>query len=151
VTTRRLTADRLAGVVLAAFALVALWESSKLPLGTVEQPGPGTVPLLLALTLLVCSLAVVGGGGAAQPLSALQWTEWRHAVAILGACAFMALALERLGYRLTILVALLALVTLLEKKSLVVGVVFALGFSLGSYFLFNTLLKVPMPQSPFGF
>jgi hypothetical protein len=32
-----------------------------------------------------------------------------------------------------------------------VGVVFALGFSLGSYFLFNTLLKVPMPQSPFGF
>jgi hypothetical protein len=106
--------------------------------------------VLLALTLLICSLAVIGGASA-RPLSALQWPEWRHAVAILGTCAFMALALERLGYRLTILVALLALVTLLEKKSLVVGVVFALGFSLGSYFLFNTLLKVPMPQSPFGF
>jgi hypothetical protein len=145
-----LTADRLAGVVLGAFALFALWESAKLPFGTVEQPGPGTVPVLLALTLLVCSLAVVGGASS-RPVSALQWTEWRHAVAILGACVFMALALERLGYRLTILVVLLALVTMLEKKSLVGGIVFALGFSLGSHFLFNTLLKVPMPQGPFGF
>lgn len=132
------------------FAVLALWESAKLPFGTVEAPGPGTVPVLLALTLLVCSLAVVGGA-TARPLSALEWTEWRHAVTILGTCVFMALALERLGYRLTILVALFALVTLLEKKSLVVGVVFALSFSLGSYFLFNTLLKVPMPQGPFGF
>lgn len=148
--TPSLTADRLAGVVLAAFALFALWESSKLPFGTVEQPGPGTVPVLLALTLLVCSLAVVGGA-TARPLSALQWTEWRHAVAILGACVFMALALERLGYRLTILIVLFALVTFLEKKSWIVGGVFAIGFSLGSYYLFNTLLKVPMPQSPFGF
>jgi hypothetical protein len=150
VTTRGLTADRLAGVVLAAFALFALWESFKLPFGSVEQPGPGTVPVLLALTLLVCSLAVVGGD-AAHPLSTLQWTEWRHAVAILGTCAFMALALERIGYRLTILIALFVLVTFLEKKSWMVGGAFAIGFSLGSHYLFNTLLKVPMPHGPFGF
>jgi putative tricarboxylic transport membrane protein len=115
------------------------------------EPGPGIVPALLALTLLVCSLAVVAGGGGAQPLRALRWPEWRHAVAILGACAFMALALERLGYRLTILVALLALVSLVERKGWVAGAVFAVGFSLGSYFLFNTLLRVPMPLGPFGF
>ena len=72
-------------------------------------------------------------------------------MAILGACVFMALALERLGYRLTILVALLALVILVEEKGWVVGTVFAVGFSLCSYYLFNTLLRVPMPQGPFGF
>jgi hypothetical protein len=107
--------------------------------------------VLLALTLLVCSLVVVVGGAAAHPVSALPWPEGRHAVAILGACAFMALAFERLGYRLTILVALLALVTLVEKKGWGVGAVFALGFSLGSHYLFNTLLRVPLPQGPFGF
>jgi hypothetical protein len=32
-----------------------------------------------------------------------------------------------------------------------VGAVFAVGFSLGSYLLFNTLLRVPLPQSPFRF
>jgi putative tricarboxylic transport membrane protein len=107
--------------------------------------------VLLALTLLVCSLAVVVGGAMARPLAAIRWPEWRHAVAILGACVFMALALERLGYRLTIFVALSGLLTLVERKGWLVGVVFAAVFSLGSYYLFNTLLRVPMPQGPFGF
>ncbi len=146
-----LTTDRLAGSVLIAFALIVLWESRTIPLGTVAEPGPGTVPVLLALTLLVCSGAVIWSGAAARSVAALPWTEWRHAVAILGACVFMALALERLGYRLTILVTLLALVALVEKKSWFVAASFAIGFSLGSYFLFNTLLRVPMPKSPFGF
>ena len=146
-----LTSDRLAGAALAAFAIFVLWESRTLPFGTIRDPGAGAVPVLLALALLVCSLAVVVGGAAAHPVATIPWTEWRHAVAILGACVFMALALERLGYRLTILVTLLALVTLVEKKGWVVGSVFAVGFSLGSYYLLNTLLKVPMPQGPFGF
>jgi hypothetical protein len=146
-----LTTDRLAGVVLAAFAIFVLWESRTLPFGTIRDPGAGAVPVLLALTLLVCSVTVVLGGAATHPVAAIPWTEWRHAVAILGACAFMALALERLGYRLTILVTLLALVSLVEEKSWVVGTVFAVGFSLCSYYLFNTLLRVPMPQGPFGF
>lgn len=149
--TRSLSTDRLAGTVLAAFAIFVLWESRTLPFGTIRDPGAGAVPVLLALILLVCSVAVVAGGAAAPPVAAVPWTEWRHAVAILGACAFMALGLERLGYRLTILVALFALLTLMERKRWVVGAVFAVGFSLGSYFLFNTLLRVPMPQSPFGF
>jgi len=151
VTRGSLTTDRLAGTVLAAFAIFVLWESRELPFGTIRDPGAGAVPVLLALTLLVCSLVVAAGGAAAHPVAAIPWTEWRQAVAILGACVFMALALERLGYRLTILVTLLALVTLVERKGWVVGFVFAVGFSLGSYYLFNTLLRVPMPQGPLGF
>jgi putative tricarboxylic transport membrane protein len=149
--TRSLTTDRVVGVILAAFAIFVLWESRTLPFGTIRDPGAGAVPVLLALTLLVCSVTVVLGGAAAHPVAAIPWTEWRHAVAIIGACVFMALALERLGYRLTILVALLALVILVEGKGWVVGTVFAVGFSLCSYYLFNTLLRVPMPQGPFGF
>jgi len=148
---RSLSTDRLAGAVLAALAIFVLWESRKLPFGTIREPGPGAVPVLLALTLLVCSLAVILGGAAAPRLAAIRWTEWRHAVAILGASVFMALSLERLGYRLTILIALLALVTLVEEKGWIVGAVFAVGFSLGSHYLFGTLLRVPLPQGPFGF
>lgn len=150
-STRPLTTDRLAGAVLAAFAILVLWESRNIPFGAIVEPGPGAVPVLLALTLLVCSLAVVVGGAAAHPVAALQWTEWRHAVAILGACVFMALMLERLGYRLTILVVLMAMLSLVERKGWVVAAVFAASFSLGTYYLFNTLLRVPMPQGPFGF
>ena len=62
----------------------------------------------------------------------------------------MALAIERLGYRLTILVALLVLVSVVEKKGWIAGIVFAAGFSFGTHYLFNTLLRVPLPQGPFG-
>jgi hypothetical protein len=137
--------------VLAALAVVALWESRRLPFGSIREPGAGAVPVLLALTLLACSLAVVAGGAGAHRVAAIRWTEWRHAVAILGACVFMALALERLGYRLTTVLALFGLLTLVEKKGWIAGAVFAVGFSLGSHYLFNTLLRVPMPQGPFGF
>jgi hypothetical protein len=148
--TRPLTTDRLAGAGLAAFALFVLWESRHLPFGTIRDPGAGAVPVLLAVVLLVCSLAVVAGGAGAHLVTALPWPEGRHAVAILGTCAFMALALERLGYRLTIMIALFALVTLVEKRSWVGAAVFAVGFALGSHFLFNTLLRVPLPMGPFG-
>jgi hypothetical protein len=151
VTGGSLTTDRLAGAALAAFAIFVLWESRHLPFGTIRDPGAGAVPVLLALALLVCSLAVIVGGAAAPPLASVSWAEWRPAVAILGACAFMALALERLGYRLTILVVLLALVSVVERKGWLVGAIFAVAFSLGSHYLFNTLLKVPLPQGPFGF
>jgi hypothetical protein len=140
-----------AGAVLAGFAVYVIWQSRTIPFGTIAEPGPGMVPVLLALALLVCSVAVIVAGSATLPVAALGWAEWRHAVAILGACAFMALALERLGYRLTILITLLALLTLVERKSWLTGALFAGGFSVGSHYLFNTLLKVPMPRGPFGF
>jgi hypothetical protein len=146
-----MTTDRVAGTGLAALALLVLWESRALPFGTIRDPGAGAVPVLLALVLLLCSLAVVAAGASAPSVATLAWSEWRHAVAILGACAFMALALERLGYRLTILLTLLALLTVVERKGWIVAAVFALAFSLGTYFLFGRVLRVPVPQGPFGF
>ena len=148
---RSLTIDQVAGSVFAAFSLLVLWETRSIPFGFLAEPGPGAVPTLLAFTLLVCGIAVVIGGRSGKRVADVQWTEWRHAVAILGTCAFMALAIERLGYRLTMLIVLLVLVRIVEKKGWIAGVLFAGGFSFGTHYLFNTLLRVPLPQGPFGF
>ena len=148
---RALTVDRGAGAFFAAFSLLVLWESRKIPFGTMAEPGPGALPVLLAVALLGCSVTVFVAGRAGERLADIRWTEWRHAVAILGMCCFMALALERLGYRLTMFLALLTLVSLVEKKGWIAGGIFAGGFSLGTYFLFNTLLRVPLPKGPFGY
>lgn len=148
---RSLTIDQVAGAFFAAFSLLVLWETRKIPFGFLAEPGPGAMPTLLAFTLLACSIAVIAGGRSGKRAATVQWTEWRHAVFILGTCAFMALSLERLGYRLTIFVALLTLVSILEKKGWIAGVVFAGSFSLGTYFLFNALLHVPLPKGPLGF
>lgn len=148
---RALSVDRAAGILFTAFSVLVLWESRKIPFGTMAEPGPGALPVLLALVLLVCSVVVFLGGSTGARLADVQWREWRHAVAILGTCAFMALALERLGYRFTIFVALFVLVSVVERKGWTAGLIFAGVFSLSTHFLFNKLLRVPLPQGLFGF
>jgi putative tricarboxylic transport membrane protein len=147
---RSLTIDQAAGAFFAAFSLLVLWETRKIPFGFLAEPGAGAMPTILAFALLACSIALVIGGRSGKRAAAIQWTEWRHAVFILGTCVFMGLALERLGYRLTVFIALLAMTSILEKKGWITGLVFAGCFSFGTYFLFNALLHVPLPKGPFG-
>ncbi len=148
-----LTIDRVGGAALALLALGVIEETWRLslPLGSFHNPGPGYAPVMLALILLVFGATLAVLGGAATRFAALEWTEWRHAVAILGACAFAALALERLGYRLTVAAMLGFLVGVVERQRLVVTVVLMVAFSLGTFYLFDTLLRVPLPLGPGGF
>jgi len=147
-----MTTDRVAGIGLAVFALLVLEESRRLqlPLGTLAMPGPAYVPAILAAALLVSGVIIAAAGRQAPALASVGWQEWRHAVAILAACAFTALALERLGYRLTIALACVFLVGVVERKSPVVTVVFAVAMAVGTYWLFDTLLRVQLPRGPFG-
>lgn len=91
------TVDRVSGSVLVLLALGVIWESLKLPLGTLHNPGPGFLPLLLAVVLGGLGLVIVAFGGRAPRFSSLGWSEAGHALAILGACAFAALALRKGG------------------------------------------------------
>ena len=145
-----LTTDRAAGGALALLALVVIWESRKLPLGSLYNPGPAYMPVLLALILLILGVAIAAVGARATLVRAIGWHEWRHAAAIFGACAFAALALERLGYRLTVLVVIVFLVGVVERKNLALTALVALGMAFGSFFLFDTLLRVPLPRGPLG-
>lgn len=145
-----LTARRAAGGVLVLLGAVALWEGLRFPLGTLTRPGPAFLPALLSLTLIVIGGVLLALGGQGVRLTAMDWHEARHALAILGACAFVGLALERLGWRLTVAMALVFLFRVLERLGMVATCALVLGIALGSFFLFNDLLKVPLPRGPFG-
>jgi putative tricarboxylic transport membrane protein len=145
-----LTVDRVAGAALAVFGVFVLWESRSLPLGSLGNPGPAYMPVALAALLVLGGTAIAVLGKGAPPVSSLSFHEWRHAVAIFVACAFCALALERLGYRLSILIALLFLLGVVERKRPVVALIFAVAFAAGTFFLFDTLLRVPLPRGPVG-
>ena len=146
-----MTTDRVSASVLVLFALFVIWESRHLPLGTFRQPGPAYVPILLAALLLIFGVFLILTAGRAPSLSSLHWSEWRHALAILLTCVFSVLAIERLGYRLTVLFMLVFLVRGVEKRGWISSLAFAFCMAFGSYYLFYTLLRVPLPQGPFGF
>jgi putative tricarboxylic transport membrane protein len=145
-----LTVDRLAGVALALFALFVLWQSRVLPLGSLGNPGPAYMPTVLAALLLLDGVAIVALGGDAPRPGTLGVREWRHVVAIVAACVFAALGLERLGYRLTMLVVLAFLLGVVERKRPVAALVFAVAFAAGTFLLFDGVLRVPLPRGPFG-
>jgi len=145
-----LTTNRVAAVALAVVAVVVLFESRKLPLGSLHHPGPAYMPVLLAVALLVFAILVAAYGGVSRGVSAVGWSEWRHAAAILGTCAFAAIALERLGYRLTMAVSLGFLIGVIERQRLILTLALAVAIAGGSYLLFDTLLRVPLPRGPFG-
>jgi putative tricarboxylic transport membrane protein len=144
-----LTTSRVAGAALVVFSLVVLLESRRLPLGSLRNPGPAYVPVALAVVLLCLGtlLAALDKGPA---LSSVSWKEWRHAVAIFAVCAFAALALERLGFRITIALSLALLLRVLEGKGAVFSVLLSVAFAVGTFLLFDTLLRVPLPRGPLG-
>jgi putative tricarboxylic transport membrane protein len=146
-----MTTDRVSGSTLVLFALLIIRESLHLPLGTIRQPGPAFIPILLALLLVLFGIGIVFMGSRAPLLSSLRWEGWRHALAILAASIFAVFALERLGYRLTMLVVLIMLLKLVEQRGWTMSLALAFGLSFGSFFLFYTILRVPLPQGPFGF
>ena len=145
-----MTTDRLAGAALVLIGIVAIWESRAFPLGSLHRPGPAFMPMLLAALLILFGLAVAAMGAAAGRLLDVGWAEWRHAAAIFGCCAFAAWGLDRLGYRITMAVVLAVLFLALERLRVVTGLVLTVGMAWGSFYLFDTLLKVPLPRGPFG-
>lgn len=147
---RQLRSDQISGLLLIALALYVWWMNRAYPLGTLAEPGPGYVPLLLAIFMGAMGLLVAVAGGKSSPVSALEWSDAGRAFALLAACAAAAYALERLGYRITTAALLVFLLGVVERRKPVMVLVVGLGFPLVTFAVFAKLLRVPLPVSPWG-
>ncbi len=146
-----LRSDQFSGLMLLALALYVGWENRAYPIGTLSEPGPGYLPLLLVIFLGVLGLLIALWGIRSEPFASLKWPEGVRAVVILAACAAAGFALERIGYRLTVIVLLVVLLGVLERKRPLPVALVALGLSLASFYVVGDLLHVPLPRSPWGF
>jgi putative tricarboxylic transport membrane protein len=132
-----------------AFSVTALYESAKLPFGTVHSPGQGffpwwisTVIFLLALFLLFqalmspSSVTRGGSGGIAKVASLLI---------VLAAYTFL---LEPLGYPLCTFLLVLFMLRATDPQRWTVALGMALITAVGSYIVFAVWLSVPLPRGP---
>jgi hypothetical protein len=147
---RGLHSDRISGAVFVVIALLVAWENRAYPLGSLSEPGPGYMPLALAVVLGAFGLAVVLRGHASPLLDTIDWTEGRRAIVLLIACGVAAFALEHIGYRLTMIAMLVFMLGVVERKRPLPTLLVALGFAFISYFIFATLLRVQLPRGPWG-
>jgi hypothetical protein len=143
--------DQFSGLLLIAIAAYVGWENHAYPIGTLQEPGPGYMPLLLAIFLGVMGLLIALWGAKSPLLSSMKWPEATRAVLILVACGAATFALERIGYRLTMLAFLVFFLGAVERLRPLPVALVSFGFSVASFYVIGDLLHVPLPVSPWGF
>ncbi len=139
--------DRLSGLLLFALALYIGYEASKLPIGSVNQPDSGFFPMGIALALLVLSalifLETCASEHVAEPV---RFGERAGRVWIsVAALIVYALILNRLGYLVSTLLAMLLLLKGVEQLRWRTTLWAAFPAVIASYFLFRWL-GVPLPR-----
>ena len=142
--------DQVAGLMLLALALYVGWMNRAYPLGTLAEPGPGYMPLLLAIFMGVMGVLVVITGARSQPVADIDWSDTGRAFALLVACGVATFALEKLGYRITVAALLIFLLGVMERRTPWMVALVGAGFSVATYYVFATLLRVPLPVSAWG-
>jgi putative tricarboxylic transport membrane protein len=141
-------ACRALGVLLAGmglFAALGAWRS--IPLGTVSQPGPGLVPLVLGLALAVLAACTVVAPGAGVPSP----IDRGKAVRVGALFVAYALAMPWLGFGVTTaLVVFLMARTLSPEPAWKLGLLAVTGAVLTTV-LFTRAAGLALPRGPWGF
>jgi hypothetical protein len=157
---RQVAGQRVGATALIATGAFFIWRSLvDLPLGTIDNPGPAAMPLTLAALLVVFALWSLGGGGSGlldpeaadgADATAAEGGAIHHAILIVAALVAAAVALDQIGYRLTILCLLLFFLGLIERRPIIVVLLVSIALSFGSHALFVHVLKIPLPSGPMG-
>jgi len=147
---RGVTRDRAAGLVICLVGLYAAWASREYPLGSLAEPGPGFLPLVLSMLLAVAGAAVAVRGGGPEIVRPASFAEARFVAVICGVLVLAAFAIERLGYRLTVIAMLVLLLGVIERRHPLAVAAVAGAMAFGTFYLINNVLRVPLPLGPWG-
>ncbi len=131
------------------FGAAAAYESSKLPFGTVHNPGPGFFPwwtsaviVLLALILLVQTLTSRSRTAREGP------GRIAKVAALLVALSVYTFLLDPLGYPLCTFLLVLFMLRATDPQRWAVALSMAAITAVGSYIVFAIWLSVPLPRGP---
>jgi hypothetical protein len=148
-------ADRLSGSVLLGFTALMGYFAWKLPRGSFHRPGPGFVPLFLALVLGALALLLLISSWMAMPVKQEQnvqpdKSDLTKTFYILGSLLVYAFCFDKFGFLISTFLFFLLLKPLIERPwsyvlsgSLLVTVI--------SYLIFDMLLQSQLPRGIFGF
>jgi putative tricarboxylic transport membrane protein len=144
-------AEKVTCLLLMAFAVYVGFESRKYPLGTLDNPGPGFLPLLLAVAMAVLAVALTVRVW--RPRTAVVhrpfWPQKgglsKVTLTFVTILLFTAL-LEITGYMINIFFLFLVLLRPIGRQKWVWSIAISMGATLVAYLLFDKWLMIPLPR-----
>ena len=143
--------DHIAGGAFVAAGVLILAVSTDLPFGTLASPGAGMLPVLVIALMMLFGLLLLLGAGASPPMAEIGWRDLPHAMRVTVIAAAAAALYTWLGFILTMMLMLFAMVYVVERRSLLVSLAFCIPVPIIIYAAFEYLLKAPLERGLFWF
>jgi hypothetical protein len=141
--------DHVAGGVFVVAGIVLFAMSGDLPVGTLASPGAGMMPKLVLVLLIGFGALLAIRAHESPPLTSIPWNDVVHAATIVATAVVAIGAYTVVGFVPTISLMLFVLIYIIERRNIWSALAVSIGVTVGSYVLFNTLLKSPLPPMPF--
>jgi hypothetical protein len=146
-----LRADHVAGAAFVVFGILIIALSGDLPAGQLSMPGSGFMPKIVAVLTIVFGLTLFLRARESRPFSEVTWSDGKHAVAVILIAAAGIALYTVLGFLVTMLLMLFALLVGIERRNPIRAGAYALFVVLLAYATFEYLLRTPLPNGPFGY
>ena len=144
---RRWNSDTVGGLFWIGVGLFFALYGLKLRLGVLRNPGPGFLPLIMALIMIFLALIVLAKG-IVRPEGPLKKLSWKRHTLAIASVFFYGLLLEAIGFLLSTFVLMFILFGLLvegdnrwRRVSLYAG-----AGACASWLVFSVALKIPFPH-----
>ena len=136
--------DLLGGSALIAIACIALRANSRLPLGSANEMGPGMMPFVLCILLILCGGILIlfsffRGTDAVEPMG------WRGLIIVSLALTVFAFTIQRFGLAIAVPLAVIISGTALRGFHAKLLVALALFMTAVCVLLFRYALHMPIP------
>ena len=146
-----LRADHVAGAFFICIGVLIIALSGDLPTGSLSLPGSGFMPKIVGGLTIFFGLVLALRARESREFSTLSWSDAKHAAMVVAITAISIAVFEWLGFVITNVLLILALLLVIERRRLVPAVAYSVSVVVITYVLFVYALKTPLVTGPFGF
>ena len=147
----KLRADHIAGVFFVAVGLLVVVLSGDLPFGQLSMPGAGFLPRIVAILIILFSALLFLRARESPAFSAIAWDDGRHALQVIVITAVAISLYVVLGFIITMILMMIALTIVIERKNPLRAGAYSAGVVLVTYIMFAHVLKSPLPPGVLGY
>jgi len=140
-------------IVALALSVLYLIGGLTYPMGTMEQPGPGRYPLFVGVLLIIASIGSLVtdlSNPAKGDLRLPRGRDLGRVLAVIAGTVAYVVLLPYTGHLIASVVTVFTVLHTMGLSSWPPKIGFTVVIALGSYYLFDVILNVPLPRGFLG-